>query len=90
MVFVTPKPWVVQSPQPDKFKVLKSAKYICQLCKMRKAYQVHHKTYKRIFNERLTDLIAVCGICHLDKHKLLTEDQLENSVNKLMEREGYK
>lgn len=71
-------------------KVLARANRTCELCKMKKATQVHHKTYKRIFNERLTDLVAVCGICHLDKHKLLTETQLENAVNKLMTEEGYR
>lgn len=30
--------------------------------------QLHHRTYKRIGNERLTDLVAVCGTCHLAIH----------------------
>ena len=51
---------------------------------------MHHKTYNRIFKEKLTDLIAVCGICHLDEHNLLKEEQLENAINKLMVKEGYK
>ena len=70
-------------------RILKRSKGICELCHTRRAYQVHHKTYKRIFHEKDTDLIAVCGICHLDKHNLLTDDQLEDAVNKLMKKEGY-
>lgn len=81
----------LQSPEWKRLrkKILKRAKNTCELCKMKRAYQVHHKTYKRVFHERLTDLIAVCGICHLDKHGLLKDDQLENAVNKLIQKEGY-
>lgn len=31
--------------------------------------QIHHKSYKRLGKERLNDLIAVCGDCHLTIHK---------------------
>ena len=29
---------------------------------------VHHKTYKRLFRERLEDLDALCARCHLYLH----------------------
>jgi predicted HNH restriction endonuclease len=34
----------------------------------RRATQVHHKTYKNIFNEPLSDLLAVCASCHAEMH----------------------
>lgn len=80
------------SPEWKKIRkrILKRANYKCEICKVMKAYQVHHKHYKNIFNEKDKDLIAVCGTCHQDKHKLLTDEQIEKRVNKLMELEGYR
>jgi 5-methylcytosine-specific restriction endonuclease McrA len=52
-----------------RLKVLKRDNFICQACGG-KAWQVHHKTYKRIFNEHLSDLVSVCGDCHKDIHNI--------------------
>jgi hypothetical protein len=49
-------------------EVLERAKYKCQVCKKRQAWQVHHKTYERIFNEPLQDLLSVCAKCHEEIH----------------------
>ena len=82
----------LKSPEWKKLRelVLKRADNNCEICKAKKAWQVHHKTYKRIFRERLTDLIAVCGTCHREEHNLLNEQELEKAVNDLMKSEGYK
>lgn len=45
-------------------KVLARDKYLCQSCLERTATQVHHLTYRHIFNEPLFDLVSVCGACH--------------------------
>lgn len=29
---------------------------------------IHHKTYKRLHNERLTDLAVLCRACHANEH----------------------
>jgi len=71
-----------------RLKVLNRANYICEICKIKKAYQVHHKTYKRIYRERLTDLVATCGICHQAEHNLLSEEQIEKAVDDLMVKGG--
>jgi DNA invertase Pin-like site-specific DNA recombinase len=71
-------------------RILKRANHKCEVCKISRAYQVHHKTYKRIFHEKDSDLIAICGICHQDKHKILTEDYIEGRVNDLMKHEGFR
>ena len=42
----------------------------------RKATEIHHLTYKRIFNERLNDLIPLCGTCHGIYHEL--EEKAKN------------
>lgn len=45
--------------------VLKRDKNICQSCLAAKASEVHHVTYKHIFNEPLFDLVSVCTPCHI-------------------------
>jgi hypothetical protein len=47
---------------------LERANYICERCTKRRATQVHHKTYLRVFKELPTDLMAVCKQCHADIH----------------------
>jgi 5-methylcytosine-specific restriction endonuclease McrA len=47
-----------------RLQVLTRDKYICQVCKVAKASQVHHKTYIRLYQELLEDLISVCTPCH--------------------------
>lgn len=50
-------------------KVLERSGGKCEECKRVKAVHVHHKTYVRFRNERLTDLQALCLRCHQSKHK---------------------
>jgi len=42
----------------------------CQLCYKLGKLQVHHRTYKRIFNEKLSDLIVLCKNCHKIFHNV--------------------
>jgi 5-methylcytosine-specific restriction endonuclease McrA len=51
-----------------RLKVLNRAKFTCERCKKKQATQIHHLTYDRIFNEKLSDLQAVCGKCHMAIH----------------------
>lgn len=44
--------------------VFKRDNYLCQACLKNSAVQVHHLSYKHIFNEPLFDLISVCIRCH--------------------------
>jgi hypothetical protein len=60
----------LHSPEWDarRRKALYQAGYRCELCKKAKPLQVHHLTYERIFNERASDLQAVCDRCHRRLH----------------------
>lgn len=40
----------------------------CEICSSEKNIQVHHKTYKNIFNENPEDLVVVCNNCHVKLH----------------------
>jgi len=68
-------------------KVIKRANNWCEICRVNRAWQVHHKTYKRIFRERLSDLIATCETCHKAEHNLLTEEEIEIAVLELIKKE---
>ena len=48
-------------------KIMKKAGYKCRQCGAR-AVNVHHETYRRLGNERDTDLTALCRNCHRRKH----------------------
>ncbi len=49
--------------------VLKRDNYLCQACLKSKATEVHHLTYKHVFNEPCFELVSICNPCH----KLITE-----------------
>ena len=68
----------------------------CNVCKRKDRLDLHHKSYKRFGNERLTDLVYLCRTCHSrlhesinhvgDKRKLNTW----NSVRKMRKRHERK
>ena len=77
-------------------KVLKRADNKCEICKVKKATQVHHKTYTGVYlvsrtriagKEKLKDLIATCGVCHRAEHNLLTEEEIEIAVLELIKKD---
>ncbi len=47
----------------------------CHLCYAKKNLLVHHKNYKRLYNELLTDIIVICTRCHRKIH-------FRNKINK--------
>lgn len=52
-----------------KTQALKRAGYRCSLCGTGKNLEVHHITYKNLFNENDDDLLAVCKNCHNKIHE---------------------
>ena len=40
----------------------------CEKCGATSALEVHHKTYRRLWNERMSDLQVLCDDCHNDVH----------------------
>ena len=49
-------------------KVLIRDRYTCQDCGSHDRLQAHHLTYKRLYNEALSDLITLCRPCHQRRH----------------------
>ena len=66
-------------------KVLEHDNYTCQECGGR-AWQVHHKTYDRIYHERLSDLRSVCGDCHKEIHGIKKQTSIFGSIGKVWAR----
>jgi 5-methylcytosine-specific restriction endonuclease McrA len=49
-------------------KVMKRANNICEGCLTNAATDVHHLSYKNIYNEFAFELIALCNRCHKRIH----------------------
>jgi 5-methylcytosine-specific restriction endonuclease McrA len=47
----------------------KQAGWRCEICGSGDRVQVHHRTYKRLGNERPSDLQVLCGDCHRLAHR---------------------
>ena len=74
--------YLVTSLQPDSYKkylrspqwaikrekVLRRDGYKCTQCGSKRSLQVHHKTYARIYKEKLEDLVTLCKKCHKKVH----------------------
>ena len=60
------------SPHWQKLKKAfwKANKRACATCGHEKGLNIHHKTYVRLGCERLTDLVALCAVCHRDTHEV--------------------
>lgn len=56
----------LRSPKWDKVRrqALYDARYRCERCGISAPLQVHHLTYRNIFNEKPQDLQALCFSCH--------------------------
>ena len=43
----------------------------CYVCRSKHDLNLHHKTYKRLGRERLSDLVWLCRTCHHEAHLTL-------------------
>lgn len=61
-------------------------KYTCEICGkvVFQGFHIHHKTYKHIFNEPLSDLQFLCEECHTRLHERRNEqkEKRNNRVKK--------
>jgi 5-methylcytosine-specific restriction endonuclease McrA len=54
-------------------QVLERDSFRCKGCEKERATEVHHKTYARLGNELLIDLISLCSECHARIHEEETQ-----------------
>lgn len=65
-----------------KQQMYKKYRYHCCVCGWSHGIQIHHKTYERVGNESLDDLIYICKACHKlyhDNPDLFKGKELVNS-----------
>jgi 5-methylcytosine-specific restriction endonuclease McrA len=88
------KPWLTteykQHLRSRKWKLLCSEKKRqaggqCEKCGCYWILQVHHVTYERLGNERLSDLMAVCKFCHEEMHDKIQADRDADRSRRLQE-----
>lgn len=60
----------LRSPQwrEKRRRILIRCKHKCERCGLWRAVNVHHLTYARLYDEPLSDLMAVCIRCHQELH----------------------
>lgn len=60
----------IQSKSWEKIRlrIIKQRKSKCENCGSTEHLQVHHKTYKNLFNEKDNDLQVLCRSCHYSVH----------------------
>lgn len=59
-------------------------KACCAACRSTNRLSVHHRTYKRLGHERLTDLMAVCDDCHKVIHGFGYKGDLWGTTNHIV------
>lgn len=52
----------------------------CESCGATRNLQVHHRSYTRLGNERLNDLMLLCGDCHWGTHLLLEKKKKNTNI----------
>lgn len=53
-----------------RYWVFRLRKFRCERCQETKNLEVHHKTYKNLYNEPMDDLELLCNPCHRFEHGL--------------------
>jgi len=71
---------------------LKEADNKCEQCGSRRRLQVHHLTYRHIFNEyyHLEDLLVVCKACHEAIHRQGKKPDKKKPKRKLSKKQAKK
>jgi 5-methylcytosine-specific restriction endonuclease McrA len=66
----------IKSPQwaARRDALLAQADWVCTDCKAHKATDAHHRTYQRAGCEPLSDLEALCSVCHGERHGIFSAD----------------
>jgi hypothetical protein len=58
-----------------RLKVLEYWSGRCILCNSDQRVTVHHRTYERLGNELITDLVPLCEVCHTKLHLTIIQSR---------------
>jgi len=56
-------------------QILDRDNHQCVMCESTTRLEIHHLTYKRLTDERLSDLVTLCHMCHSRQHKIYARDR---------------
>jgi 5-methylcytosine-specific restriction endonuclease McrA len=62
----------------------------CAICGTGHNVEVHHRSYRHLGNEPLSDLIALCGECHELYHANLNRTNGTEHISEVLQRVEYK
>ena len=65
-------------------RVLIFWKNACAICSTTKCLHVHHRTYERLGDELLTDLLPLCENCHKLFHEKLGRSMKTQSIDEFL------
>lgn len=72
----------------NKWKNIKNSLFIefnyqpkCFCCGSKENIQVHHKTYKNVYNECQKDLVCLCKVCHENVHSIVKTAYKHRNTN---------
>lgn len=63
----------------------KEQDYFCEICglKLKKGFHIHHKHYKTLKREAMTDLLFLCSDCHKIVHEQMKERERAEKTQKV-------
>ena len=67
LIYLKSNEWKRKKEYFRESKLYKNGCHICSSLPV----DIHHKSYKRFKNERLSDLVALCRSCHNDVHNMV-------------------
>jgi len=69
--------------QDVRVRALRNAENRCQLCYSPIKLQIHHRTYKRLGQERDSDVLVLCDDCHSRHHRKKPSSEQTNDLKKI-------
>lgn len=63
-------------------RVIERDGHQCRYCMADAPLDVHHKSYRYIYKERIEDLLTLCRKCHKNLHRLIQENSFEHIQDK--------
>ena len=58
-------------------KKTRKIKRVCWVCGSEKNIGIHHITYKRLYNEKQSDLVPLCWECHNEVHNIVLNEKVK-------------
>lgn len=68
LIYLSSEEWILKR---DERLIIDNHK--CIVCGIAHHLQVHHLNYDNIYNEKMSDLVTLCKMCHMEAHNLIKD-----------------